>query len=193
MSTFKTFDNNPLLKATAIENARRHYESDQLKAGTFGTIECGTFRGCSVGCMGNDIRKALGEDADVHAFMMRQGNENSLHRLVASHYSLPFSLIRLQDRLFEALADWGVDYPDQADECKLFHVQLFEAIPHGVAVSDVHLLAEAILELNLWDASAMEMRDMLLTGLHKLDTGQNIFSFDASTKELDVCLKLLKS
>ena len=89
-----------------LELAKKHYAADMLIKATYGEIEQGQFKGCSVGCFLYDIK---GDKFDVV----------DKHQVLADWSGLPVWLHHLQDTLFEGLPN--------GDSAK-WHVQLAETI-----------------------------------------------------------------
>ena len=89
---------------TRVEMAKRHYESDMLLAGTYGTYDRDdNFKGCSVGCMNLDL-----------------GNDLTDHEALAEHWGVPLWSIWLQDKMFEGLPahaakEWHVRYAEACE------------------------------------------------------------------------------
>ena len=75
-------------KNELIAVTRHHAEMDMLRRGDYNNGETGDeFKGCSVGCLANDLEL---DHLEVYG-----------HKEVAEHYGYPEWLVRLQDTLFE--------------------------------------------------------------------------------------------
>jgi hypothetical protein len=115
--SFKSYHNDPAIKAFHVAQAKHHLAADMLVSGTYGEGNASNFRGCSIGCMAHDI----------------DPSRNDYHELVAEHAGWPEWLARLNDSIFEGLPE---------GERETFHVDLREAIPVGVDLEPVlHQLA----------------------------------------------------
>jgi hypothetical protein len=115
--SFKSYHNDPAIKAFHVAQAKHHLAADMLVSGTYGECNASNFRGCSIGCMAHDI----------------DPSRDDYHKLVAEHAGWPEWLARLNDSIFEGLPK---------GERETFHVDLREAIPVGVDLEPVlHKLA----------------------------------------------------
>jgi hypothetical protein len=115
--SFKSYHNDPAIKAFHVAQAKHHLAADMLVSGTYGEGNASNFRGCSIGCMAHDI----------------DPSRDDYHKLVAEHAGWPEWLARLNDSIFEGLPK---------GERETFHVDLREAIPVGVDLEPVlHKLA----------------------------------------------------
>jgi len=108
--TVLSYHNDQAVKDYHVAQARRHYELDILRSGTYGNLEKRddheVFVACSIGCMAHDI------DPD----------SEDKHKTVADHAGWPLWLAYLSESMFEGLP---------ADLRAKFHVDLREAIPIG--------------------------------------------------------------
>lgn len=119
------YNNDPQLKASAVELAASHAQQDSLQSGIYGHLKRdGTFTGCSVGCMAHDLDPTRAEDALAHE------DYHDLHRIVSEELGLPLWLIEVEDRLFENLP---------ATESNQFHADFFTSIPVGIDLNIVEL------------------------------------------------------
>lgn len=110
-----TFHGKEEFKQELIGLARKHREQDEFIKGTYSDDEAESFRGCSVGCLINDINKKTGKTY-----------EYSDHEKLAKELGWPEFVCRLQDSIFEGLPD---------PLFKEWTERLIEAIPVGKDIS----------------------------------------------------------
>ena len=89
----KAFNGDPALKAALIAKATQHRLADAYRQGSYGWMESGLFKGCSLGCTIHDINqiKDLSGKTNDHAFLAQQ-------------LGIPEFITALQDKIFEGLA-----------------------------------------------------------------------------------------
>lgn len=124
----KAFNGSQEFKDQLLDLDQNHQEMDQYRKETFGYIENdGIFRGCSVGCLINDIDP---------------NHDNSDHEFLAEKLGVPVFVTILQDAFFENLEDsskWTED--------------LLTAIPVGADLTPVlPKFLKHVVELNPVDA-----------------------------------------
>lgn len=141
----------PQQKQEFLDQSRAHYAADMLLKGTYGDVEQGHFKGCSVGCHLKHIDPNFDGD-----------NIEDKHSIVAEHYGYPAWLAHLQDAVFEGLPN---------GESARWHVQLAEtihALPDGYDwQAAMHRAHVAILRISYRTAGSAQDAVKAVIDLHE--------------------------
>jgi len=131
MSKILSYHNDPKVKDFHVALAKKHLAQDQLVANTYGQFEWQKFKGCSVGCMAQDIK---------HDWSFAPESELP-HTIVAESAGWPMWLVYLNDDIFEGLPE---------GEREVFHVKLREAIPVGIDLEPLFWKLASIRLSKIW-------------------------------------------
>src|SRR6478609_2117885 len=89
--TLRAFNNDKKLKAGLLKEVHKHYEQDQIVAGTYGKGTGDAWRGCAVGCL-------------IRSYNLLTGSKISTSNHAAyEKFGFPEWLARLEDTIFEGL------------------------------------------------------------------------------------------
>jgi hypothetical protein len=121
-------------KQARLERAKRHAEQDTLRAGAYGVIKEGAFKGCSVGCDAWEICACSFDDF----------YNLDHHEIVAAHDGTAVWLEYLRDTIFECLEEKHRAW---------WHVELAKALSETPEDMDwevlKHIVSITILRSNL--------------------------------------------